>query len=299
MASGQRRPLAHLAQRCAEDPELGRARRPPRQARRPRPARRHLRRLALSHQPDRARSRAACSAPCQRHPSGASQGWCRRRSSAVDCCRRPPRGHARAAPFKADVALLTALCDLGGVWPVMTAARRLSEAADAAVAAAVRFLFRQAARKRRLAGAGARGLHRAGDGQARRLRAQLLLRHRSHRLLRSGARAPARRPRGAAFLRAPDARSRAPAARAHRARLRVPHRSAPAPRSRLHAARHLHRRGAQLLRERRPELGARRAHQGAPDRGRHRRRAELPRRASRPSSGASTWILRPSPTSTP
>jgi [glutamine synthetase] adenylyltransferase / [glutamine synthetase]-adenylyl-L-tyrosine phosphorylase len=49
--------------------------------------------------------------------------------------------------FKAEVALLTALSDIGGVWPVMTAARRLSEAADAAVAAAVRFLFRQAGTK--------------------------------------------------------------------------------------------------------------------------------------------------------
>jgi glutamate-ammonia-ligase adenylyltransferase len=46
--------------------------------------------------------------------------------------------------FKAEVALLTALCDLGGLWPVMRVARTLSEAADAAVAAAVRFLFRQA-----------------------------------------------------------------------------------------------------------------------------------------------------------
>jgi glutamate-ammonia-ligase adenylyltransferase len=46
--------------------------------------------------------------------------------------------------FKAEVALLTALSDIGGVWPVMTATRRLSEAADAAVATAVRFLFRQA-----------------------------------------------------------------------------------------------------------------------------------------------------------
>jgi [glutamine synthetase] adenylyltransferase / [glutamine synthetase]-adenylyl-L-tyrosine phosphorylase len=46
--------------------------------------------------------------------------------------------------FKSDVALLTALCDLGGVWPVMTVARRLSEAADAAVAAAVRCLFAEA-----------------------------------------------------------------------------------------------------------------------------------------------------------
>jgi glutamate-ammonia-ligase adenylyltransferase len=49
--------------------------------------------------------------------------------------------------FKTDVALLAALSDLGGVWPVMTAACRLSEAADAAVATAVRFLFRQAHRK--------------------------------------------------------------------------------------------------------------------------------------------------------
>jgi glutamate-ammonia-ligase adenylyltransferase len=47
--------------------------------------------------------------------------------------------------FKSEVALLVALCDLGGAWPVMTAARRLSEAADVAVAAAARFLFRQAA----------------------------------------------------------------------------------------------------------------------------------------------------------
>ena len=48
--------------------------------------------------------------------------------------------------FKTDIALLTALCDLAGVWPVMTVTRRLSEAADAAVTAAVSFLFRQAAK---------------------------------------------------------------------------------------------------------------------------------------------------------
>src|SRR5262249_17639250 len=46
--------------------------------------------------------------------------------------------------FKNDIALLLALCDLGEVWPVMTVARRLSQAADAAVGGAVRFLFRQA-----------------------------------------------------------------------------------------------------------------------------------------------------------
>ena len=46
--------------------------------------------------------------------------------------------------FKADIALLAALCDLAGVWPVMTVTRHLSEAADATVTAAVAFLFRQA-----------------------------------------------------------------------------------------------------------------------------------------------------------
>jgi glutamate-ammonia-ligase adenylyltransferase len=46
--------------------------------------------------------------------------------------------------YKTEVALLTALADLGGVWPVMTVTRVLSECADAAVAAAVRFLFRKA-----------------------------------------------------------------------------------------------------------------------------------------------------------
>jgi glutamate-ammonia-ligase adenylyltransferase len=49
--------------------------------------------------------------------------------------------------FKSGVALLTALGDLGGVWPVMDVARRLSQAADAAVAAAVDFLFAQARAK--------------------------------------------------------------------------------------------------------------------------------------------------------
>ncbi|CAA2140572.1 Glutamate-ammonia-ligase adenylyltransferase [Hyphomicrobium sp. ghe19] len=44
--------------------------------------------------------------------------------------------------YKSEVALLTALADLAGVWPVMTVTRTLSECADAAVASAVRFLFR-------------------------------------------------------------------------------------------------------------------------------------------------------------
>ena len=47
--------------------------------------------------------------------------------------------------YKNDVALMTALADIGGVWPVMTVTRVLSEAADAAVSSAVRYLFRMAA----------------------------------------------------------------------------------------------------------------------------------------------------------
>ena len=49
--------------------------------------------------------------------------------------------------YKNDVALTTALADIGGVWPVMTVTRVLSEAADAAVGAAVRYLFRIASQR--------------------------------------------------------------------------------------------------------------------------------------------------------
>ncbi len=47
--------------------------------------------------------------------------------------------------YKSAVALLAALADLGGVWPVMTVTQVLTECADASIAAAVRFLFRRAA----------------------------------------------------------------------------------------------------------------------------------------------------------
>ncbi|MCH9764685.1 MAG: bifunctional [glutamine synthetase] adenylyltransferase/[glutamine synthetase]-adenylyl-L-tyrosine phosphorylase, partial [Alphaproteobacteria bacterium] len=46
--------------------------------------------------------------------------------------------------FKSEVALLTALADLGGVWPVMHVTDVLSETADITLQNAVRFLFRQA-----------------------------------------------------------------------------------------------------------------------------------------------------------
>ncbi len=49
--------------------------------------------------------------------------------------------------FKSEVALLVALADLGGVWPVMTVTAAITTAADAATANAIRFLFRQAVAK--------------------------------------------------------------------------------------------------------------------------------------------------------
>ncbi len=49
--------------------------------------------------------------------------------------------------FKSEVALLLALADLGGVLPVMTITSALTSAADAAVAASVGFLFRQAVKR--------------------------------------------------------------------------------------------------------------------------------------------------------
>ena len=46
--------------------------------------------------------------------------------------------------YKAEIALLVALADLGGVWQVPDVTAALSAAADTATAGAVRFLFRQA-----------------------------------------------------------------------------------------------------------------------------------------------------------
>ncbi len=49
--------------------------------------------------------------------------------------------------FKSEAALLIALCDLAGVWAVMEVTRRLTETADAALQASVRFQFRLASAK--------------------------------------------------------------------------------------------------------------------------------------------------------
>jgi glutamate-ammonia-ligase adenylyltransferase len=53
--------------------------------------------------------------------------------------------------MKSEAALLIALCDLGGVWPVMQATHALTDVADTAVDAAVRFLLAQVARDGKIA----------------------------------------------------------------------------------------------------------------------------------------------------
>jgi glutamate-ammonia-ligase adenylyltransferase len=52
--------------------------------------------------------------------------------------------------MKAEAALLTALADIGGVWPVMRVTEALTALADAAVGAAIRHLLGDAARRGRL-----------------------------------------------------------------------------------------------------------------------------------------------------
>ena len=46
--------------------------------------------------------------------------------------------------FKSEIALLLAIADLGGVWPVMRITSALTKAADVSVAGAIRFLFARA-----------------------------------------------------------------------------------------------------------------------------------------------------------
>ncbi len=86
--------------------------------------------------------RLLCEAPEARFASLHSE-----LAAAMDAADAVPDAMRALRVFKTEVALLTALCDVGGVWPVMAVTRHLSQAADAAVDAAVRFLFRLAARK--------------------------------------------------------------------------------------------------------------------------------------------------------
>lgn len=70
----------------------------------------------------------------------------------VDVVAQPDEAAAmqRLRRMKAEAALLIALCDIGGVWPVMRVTAALTEFAIASVQSALRFLLRQEAARGRL-----------------------------------------------------------------------------------------------------------------------------------------------------
>ncbi|MGQ0456675.1 MAG: bifunctional [glutamine synthetase] adenylyltransferase/[glutamine synthetase]-adenylyl-L-tyrosine phosphorylase [Hyphomicrobium sp.] len=65
-------------------------------------------------------------------------------ADAMRAAESMPAAKSALRRYKSSVALLAALADLGGAWPVATVTHALSEAADAAVSQAVNFLFRAA-----------------------------------------------------------------------------------------------------------------------------------------------------------
>lgn len=67
--------------------------------------------------------------------------------AAMAAAQSMPEAMRAVRVFKSEVALLTALADLAGVWPVMTVTGVLTATADAALEACVRYLLRQATAK--------------------------------------------------------------------------------------------------------------------------------------------------------
>lgn len=65
---------------------------------------------------------------------------------AVSTCNDESEAMRLLRRMKSEAALLIALADIGGIWPVMHAARALTDLADTAVDAAVRFCLAEAAR---------------------------------------------------------------------------------------------------------------------------------------------------------
>src|SRR5690348_16599107 len=63
---------------------------------------------------------------------------------AVAATKDEAKAMALLRRMKGEAALLIALADIGGAWPVMRATRALTELADTAVGAAIRFLLREA-----------------------------------------------------------------------------------------------------------------------------------------------------------
>ena len=177
----------------------------------------------------------------------------------------------------------SALADIGGVWPIEEVTRALTDFADASVRGAVDVVLAEAAAARAdppcrtpktrppapASSILALGKHGAGE-----------LNYSSDIdlvVFFDSASAPlADGVEPTTFYTRVAQRARAAPAGAHAGRLRASGRLSAAPRSGLDADRGVARFRLHLLRDGRPELGARRAHQGAPDRWRRRARRALP-----------------------
>ena len=84
-------------------------------------------------------------------PTGIWRRCCENGGGAVAATSDEAEAMRLLRHMKAEAALLIALADIGGVWPVMRATRALTDLADAAVDAAARFVLAEAARAGRLA----------------------------------------------------------------------------------------------------------------------------------------------------
>ena len=187
--------------------------------------------------------------------------------------------------MKAEAALLIALADIGGVWPVMRTTRALTDLADTAVDAAARFVLAEAARDGRLK---LKDKTRPQDGSSYIVLAmgkmgafELNYSSDIDLIVFYDPAAPAV-PKDAApaalFVRLTQKLVRLLQERTGDGYVfRIDLRLRPDPA--LDPDRHLDRGGGRLLRERGPELGARRHDQGARLRRRSRGRRGVPRRA--------------------
>jgi glutamate-ammonia-ligase adenylyltransferase len=71
-------------------------------------------------------------------------------TAAIDGAGSEQKAMALLRQMKAEAALLIALADIGGVWPLLRITQALTQVADTAVGAAVRFLLRDAAARGKL-----------------------------------------------------------------------------------------------------------------------------------------------------
>ncbi len=85
-----------------------------------------------------------------RHPQAHLDALLTQASHAIAASEDEASAMRALRVLKAEVSLLIALCDIGGVWPIMNVTEALTRLADCAVAAAVRFLLNDEARRGRI-----------------------------------------------------------------------------------------------------------------------------------------------------